>query len=79
MLITITTTHRQTLAFRASDVAAVRQHQAGGVVTVHFMQGHPLAGSWSVTELHAPGLCSMLRPTLEGVIDAINITTTEES
>ena len=76
MLITITTTHRQTLAFRASDVAAVRQ-QPSGEITVHFMQGHPLAGSWSVTELHAPGLCSMLRPTLEGVIDAINITTEE--
>ena len=76
MMITITTTHGQTLAFKASDVAAVRQHTNGGI-TVHFMQGHPLSGSWSVAEIHAPGLCSMLRPTLDGVIDAINITTTE--
>jgi len=75
MLITITTTSGRALAFRASDVAAVKQ--GGGVITVHFMQGHPLAGSWSVAELHAPGLCPMLRPTLEGVIDAINITTEE--
>ncbi|QDP48060.1 MAG: hypothetical protein Unbinned5179contig1001_16 [Prokaryotic dsDNA virus sp.] len=77
MLITITTKHGQTLAFRASDVAAVRQHVPGDPVSVHFNRGHALAGSWSVAELHAPGLCSMLRPTLEGVIDAINITTTE--
>tara|TARA_Y100001951_G_scaffold12510_1_gene7977 strand:+ start:2014 stop:2247 length:234 start_codon:yes stop_codon:yes gene_type:complete len=77
MLITITTTHGQTLAFRASDVAAVRQIP-DGPITVHFMKGHPLEGSWSVKNLHAPGLCSMLRPTLEGVIDAINITTEGE-
>ena len=77
MLITITTTHGQTLAFRASDVAAVRQ-QPSGEITVHFMQGHPLSGSWGVARLHAPELCSILHPTLEGVIDAINSATTEE-
>jgi hypothetical protein len=78
MLITITTYRDQTLAFRASDVAAVRQHQMGDPVWVHFNRGHALAGSWSVSELHAPGLRPMRRPTLEGVIDAINIATTEE-
>ena len=71
MLITITPTSGRSVAFRASDVAAVKRVR--GVTTVHFTQGHPLEGSWSVTELHAPGLCSMLRPTLAGVIDAINI------
>jgi len=75
MLITILTTSGHTIAFRAADVAAVRQFD--DIVTVHFTQSHPLQGSWGVAELHAPGLPSMLQPTLEGVIDFINITTTE--
>lgn len=75
MMITVLTTSGHTIAFKASDVAAVRQFD--DIITVEFKQDHPLKGSWGVAELHAPGLCSMLRPTLEGVIDAISITTTE--
>jgi len=76
MLITITTHRGETLAFRASDVAAVRQ--MGDAVCVFFSRGHALAGSWSVSELHAPGLRPVLRPTLVSVIDAINTLTTPE-
>ena len=75
MLITVLTTSRHTIAFKASDVAAVRQFD--DIITVEFTQSHPLKGSWGVSELHAPELPPMLQPTLEGVIDFINITITE--
>jgi len=75
MLITVLTTSGHTIAFKASDVAAVRQFD--DIITVEFPQSHPLKGSWGVAELHAPSLPSMLRPTLEGVIDFINITIKE--
>lgn len=78
MLITITDDHGKTFAVRATDIAAVTQHSPADYARVNFERAHPLHGSWAVRTLHIPGLCTLHKPTLEQVTDAINTTTTEE-
>lgn len=80
MLIKIITNFNEVLAFRASDVAAVRQTIGGGraFITVHFCEDHPLHGSWQVNEIaNARGFLPVSESAQ--VIDAINVALGEGS
>jgi len=80
MLISIITSRNEVMAFRASDVAAVRQTIVDGraFITVHFCEGHPLHGSWQVAEIATLGHFLPVSESAQ-VIEAINIALGEGS